>query len=71
MNYAGNDTYAHSTLGVLVPQPDGSYRTKNETFTQLAPRAPNGLNLLSFRGLRRAVVRSPDRFEVLHCSCAA
>ncbi len=42
VNYAGNDTYAHSTLGVLVPQPDGSYRSKNETFTQLVPSGKCG-----------------------------
>ncbi len=34
INYGGQDTYAHSLLGILVRQSDGSYRTKKESFTK-------------------------------------
>jgi RHS repeat-associated protein len=37
IRYAGADTYAHSQLGVLVRQIDGTYRSKKESFTQFIP----------------------------------
>jgi YD repeat-containing protein len=37
INFDGRDTYAHSQLGVLVAQADGSYRSKKESFTKLVP----------------------------------
>jgi RHS repeat-associated protein len=42
INYAGADTYAHSQLGILVPQPDGSYRSKSESFVKLVPAGECG-----------------------------
>jgi YD repeat-containing protein len=42
INYDGGDTYAHSQLGVLGGQPDGSYRSKKETFTKLVPSGTCG-----------------------------
>jgi hypothetical protein len=42
IRYAGGDTYAHSRLGVLVPQVDGSYRSKRESFTRLVPSGTCG-----------------------------
>ncbi len=42
ITYGGNDTYAHSTLGVLVRQADGSYRTKNESFARAVPSGTCG-----------------------------
>jgi hypothetical protein len=42
VNYDGKDTYSHSTLGVLVPQSDGTYRTKNESFSRLVPSGTCG-----------------------------
>ena len=42
VNYDGKDTYAHSTLGVLVLQPDGTYRSKNESFTRIEPSGTCG-----------------------------
>ncbi len=37
INYDANDTYAHSVLGILVKQSDGSYRTKKESFAKFVP----------------------------------
>jgi RHS repeat-associated protein len=37
IRYAGADTYAHSQLGILVKQGDGTYRTKKESFTKFVP----------------------------------
>lgn len=37
IRYSGNDTYAHTQLGVLVKQTDGSYRTKRESFSKFVP----------------------------------
>jgi RHS repeat-associated protein len=42
VNYDGKDTYSHSTLGVLVPQSDGTYRTKKESFARLVPSGTCG-----------------------------
>jgi hypothetical protein len=42
INYDGTDTYAHSDLGILVKQPDGSYRSKKESFTKFVPHGTYG-----------------------------
>jgi hypothetical protein len=42
IRFDGRDTYAHSELGVLVPQPDGSYRTKKESFVRFVPSGTCG-----------------------------
>ncbi len=42
IRYAGADSYAHSQLGVLVKQADGSYRSKTESFVKLVPSGTCG-----------------------------
>jgi RHS repeat-associated protein len=42
INYDGADSYCHSDLGVLVRQPDGSYRSKKESFTKFVPSGTCG-----------------------------
>ena len=39
---SGGDTYAHTQLGILMAQPDGSYRSKRESFTKLVPSSSCG-----------------------------
>lgn len=42
ITYTGHDTYAHTQLGVLVAQSDGTYRSKKESFTKLVPSGTCG-----------------------------
>jgi RHS repeat-associated protein len=42
VRYAGGDAYAHSAIGILVRQSDGSYRSKMESFTKLVPSGSCG-----------------------------
>jgi hypothetical protein len=42
VKYGGGDTYAHSQLGVLVKQADGSYRSKSESFVKFVPQGVCG-----------------------------
>jgi RHS repeat-associated protein len=42
IKYAGTDSCAHTLLGVLVRQADGSYRSKTESFVKLVPSGTCG-----------------------------
>lgn len=42
INYIGTDSYAHSELGLLVEQADGTYRTKSESFVKFVPAGSCG-----------------------------
>ncbi len=42
IGYAGDDSYAHSQVGVLIPQADGSYRSKSESFVMFVPSGTCG-----------------------------
>ena len=37
INFDGNDSFLHTDLGVLILQPDGTYRTKKESFVKFIP----------------------------------
>jgi YD repeat-containing protein len=42
VNYDAKDSFLHSTLGLLVPQTDGTYRTKVESFRKFVPQGTCG-----------------------------
>lgn len=57
IQYAGADTYAHSQLGVLVRQPDGTYRSKKESFVKLVPSGISGDGPDTWTGYDRSGTR--------------
>ncbi|HET8538365.1 MAG TPA: FG-GAP-like repeat-containing protein [Anaeromyxobacter sp.] len=57
IQYAGADTYAHSQLGVLVRQPDGTYRSKKESFVKLVPSGTCGDGPCSWTAYDRSGTR--------------
>src|SRR4051812_20922898 len=53
-SHAAPDSFAHTQLGNLVVQPDGSYRSQKETFTKLVPSGLCGNGACSWTAYDRA-----------------